>query len=171
MSAHNVDTNTILQPVTKSKRHLLVRSESENLEYRTKIKNHRPVSLTTLINNAADEKQLSQGQSFRKLASDNSVGMPSDTVIFIKSCCKNHGGTSKETIQEGLLEDNGEMIYESQEQSVDAIGSTQLTKEYDLSYKNFQHHLKVAANTEELILYKKRQKTKKKHRKSKQKQV
>ena len=157
--------------MTKSKRPLLVRSESENLEYSTKLKNHRPVSLTNLINNAADAKQLSQGQSFRKLASDNSVGMPADTVIFIKSCCKNHGGTSKETIQEGRLEDNGEMIYESQEQSVDAIESTQLTKEYDLSYKNFQHHLKVAANTEELISYKKRQKTKKKYRKSKQKQV
>ena len=157
--------------MTKSKRPLLVRSESENLEYRTKIKNHRPVSLTTLINNAADERQLSQGQSFRKLASDNSAGMPADTVIFIKSCCKKHGGTSKETIQEGRLDDNGEMIYESQEPSVDAIGSTQLTKEYGLSYKNFQHHLKVAANTKELISYKKQQKTKKKHRKSKQKQV
>merc|ERR1719411_71396 len=87
--------------------------------------------------------------------------MPADTVIFIKSCCKNHGSTSKETIQEGRLEDNGEIIHESQEQSVDAIGSTQSTKEYDLSYKNFQHHLKLAANTEELISYKKRQKTKK----------
>ena len=157
--------------MTKSKRPLLVRSESENLEYSTNIKNHRPVSLTNLINNAADAKQLSQGQSFRKLASDSSVGTPADTVIFIKSCCKNHGGTSKKTIQGGQLEHNGEIISESQEQLVDAIGSTRSTKEYDLSYKNFQRQLKLATNTEELISYKKRQKTKNKHRKSKQKQV
>ena len=156
--------------MTKSKRPELVRSESENLEYSAKLKNDRSVSLSNLLSKAMDSKQLTSRQSYAKFTSDTSDGPPQDTVIFIKSCCVNHDENEDE-IKERRQVDKDKTALESQSTVVETMEASQLINEHNLSHKNMQKHLKMISTSEELISYKKRQKSKKKHRKSKQKQV
>merc|ERR1712223_259429 len=91
------------------------------------------------------------------------------TVIFIKSCCVNHD-ENEDDIKERRQVDKDKTALESQSTVVETMEVSQLINEHNLSHKNLQQHLKMISTSEELISYKKRQKSKKKHRKSKQKQ-
>ena len=164
-----------MQPVITSKRPQLVRSESENLEYSSKINSHKSVSLSNLLSKAADAGQFSSRQSYTKLVgpSDTSDKTPTDTVIFIKSCCMNHDGTNEDANTTKLKRTNekNNVVSESQLEVANATVSSQLIKEQNISHKNAHQQSKMIISNEELLSYKKSQRTKKKSRKSKQKQV
>ena len=85
----------------------------------------------------------------------------------------NHDGSNEDNTNTQIKRtmDKNDVDSESQIQAVNATASSQLVKEQNYSQKSVHQHSERLINSEELISYQKRQRTKKRHRKSKQKQV
>ena len=85
----------------------------------------------------------------------------------------NHDGTNEDANTTKLKRTNekNNFVSESQLEVANATVSSQLIKEQNTSHKNVHQQSKMIISNEELISYKKSQRTKKKSRKSKQKQV
>ena len=79
-----------LRPEPNDRKRNLVRSESENMDYSSKIRDQKSVSLSSLLCKVAESGQLSPGQSYFKLKDQDGSSEGKDTIIFIKSCCMKH---------------------------------------------------------------------------------
>ena len=149
-----------------SKRPELVRSESENLEYSTLTRTHRTVSLSNLLNAAAEAGQISSQRSFTKLTDPLNASEARDTVIFIKSCCMNHENNVNRINTEEIRNEKTEIISESQLKDL-----SKLITEEKYSSTKIHSSSEIVAQTENCVSHKKRQRTKKKHHASKQRKV
>ena len=88
-----------LRPEPNDRKSNLVRSESENMGYSSKIRDQKSVSLSSLLCKVAESGQLSPGQSYVKLKDHNVSSEGKDTVIFIKTCCMKHEDDKSKLIE------------------------------------------------------------------------
>ena len=161
---YHIDQN-IVRPVTVSKRPELIRSESENLEYLNIPRAHRTVSLGNLLNEAVEAGIVSsQQRSFTKLSDPSNSSDPTETVIFIKSCCLNHENTYGET----NTQEKGktETISDSRSKYINAPYSAK-----DYSSTKIHSSTEIRVDTENNVSHQKRQRARKKQNKSKQQKV
>ena len=160
-----------LRPEPNDRKRNLVRSESENMDYSSKIRDQKSVSLSSLLCKVAESGQLSPGQSFVKLKDQNCSSEGKDTVIFIKSCCMKHEDNKSKLTK-------NEMVNKTENANTGSLLLDANTKQafiseaFKKSTSENRHSKSVGiAETQDSKTHTKHHKSKKKHKSSRQKKV